>query len=36
MIFGKEEAERFNKENICWICKEEFDDIPNENGYKKK
>ena len=24
MIFGKEEAERFNKETECWICKEEF------------
>ena len=21
MIFGKEEAERFNKETKCWICK---------------
>ena len=24
MIFGKEKAERFNKETECWICKEEF------------
>ena len=25
MIFGKEEAERFNKETKCWICKEDLD-----------
>ena len=24
MIFGKEEAERFEKETKCWICNEEF------------
>ena len=24
MIFGKEEAERFNKETKCWICKGEL------------
>ena len=24
IIFGKEEAERFNKETKCWICEEEF------------
>ena len=24
MIFGKEEAERFNKETECWMCKGEF------------
>ena len=24
VIFGKEEAERFNKETECWICKEDF------------
>ena len=24
MIFGKEEAERFNKEIKCWICNEKF------------
>ena len=24
MIFGKEEAERFNKETKCWICKEDL------------
>ena len=26
MIFGKEEAERFNKETKCWICKGELND----------
>ena len=26
MIFGKEEAERFNKETKCWMCKKEFND----------
>ena len=35
MIFGKEEAERFNEETKCWICKEEFDNTPDKNGYKK-
>ena len=25
MIFGKEEAERFERETKCWICNEEFD-----------
>ena len=25
MIFGKEEAEQFNKETKCWICKEDLD-----------
>ena len=25
MIFGKEEAERFEEETRCWICKEKFD-----------
>ena len=24
MIFGKNEAERYNKETKCWICKEEL------------
>ena len=24
MIFGKEDAERFNKETKCWICKEDL------------
>ena len=35
MIFGEEERKQYEKENICWICKEKFDDIPNKNGYKK-
>ena len=26
MIFGKEEAERFNKETECWICGEDLND----------
>ena len=26
MIFGKEEAKRFNKETKCWICKEDLND----------
>ena len=26
MIFGKEEAERFNRETECWICEGEFND----------
>ena len=26
MIFGKEEAERFNKETKCWICKGDLND----------
>ena len=26
MIFGKEEEERFNRENKCWIFKGEFND----------
>ena len=35
MIFGKEEATRYKKETKCWICKGEFDDTADENGYKK-
>ena len=31
MLFGEKERKQHEKENICWI----FDDIPNENGYKK-
>ena len=26
---------RFNKATKCWICNGEFDDTPNEKGYKK-
>ena len=35
MVFSKEEANQFNKATKCWICKEEFDDTPNEKGYKQ-
>ena len=35
MIFGEKERKQYEKENICWICKKEFDDISNENGDKK-
>ena len=35
MVFSKEEADRFNKATKCWICKDEFDDTPDEKGYKK-
>ena len=35
MVFSKEEANQFNRATECWICKDEFDDIPNEKGYKK-
>ena len=35
MIFGEKEKEQFNKETKCWICKGEFDDTADKNGYKK-
>ena len=35
IIFGKEEAERFNKETKCWICKGEFKEDDDKN-YKVK
>ena len=35
MVFSKEEADQFNKATECWICMEEFDDTPNEKGYKQ-
>ena len=35
MIFEEKERKQYEKENICWICKEEFDDTPNKNGYRK-
>ena len=31
MIFGKEEAERYNKETKCWICKGEFKEHDDKN-----
>ena len=35
MIFGKEEKARYKRETKCWICKGKFNDIVDENGYKK-
>ena len=35
MVFSKEEADQFNKATECWICKEEFNDTPNEKGYEQ-
>ena len=35
MIFGEKEKEQYEKETECWICKEEFDDTADKNGYKK-
>ena len=35
MIFTDEDMNNFYEANICWICKEEFDDTPNKNGYRK-
>ena len=35
MIFGEKEKERFEEETVCWICKKEFDDTADKNGYKK-
>ena len=36
MVFSKEGADQFNKATKCWICKDKFDDTPDEKGYKKK
>ena len=33
MIFGKEEAERFNEANVCWICKEDLNDDKFRDHY---
>ena len=35
MIFKIQEQQQYEKETKCWICKEEFDDTVDENGYKK-
>ena len=35
MIFTDEDMRDFNEATTCWICNEEFNDIPNENGYKR-
>ena len=36
MIFGDEEAKRFNEATVCWICKKEFDDTADKNVIKIK
>ena len=35
MIFTDEDMRDFFEATTCWICNEEFNDIPNENGYKR-
>ena len=35
-IYKKGDKKRFNEATKCWICNGEFDDTPNEKGYKKK
>ena len=30
------DKKRYNEATTCWICNGEFDDTPNEKGYKKK
>ena len=35
MIFKIQEQQQYEKETKCWICKKEFDDTADENGYKK-
>ena len=35
MIYKKGDRKRFNEATECWICNGEFDDTPNEKGYKK-
>ena len=35
MILGEKEKDQFNKETVCWICKEEFNNIADKNGYKR-
>ena len=35
MIFKIQEQQQYEKETKCWICKGEFDDTVDENGYKK-
>ena len=34
-IYKKGDKKRFNEATKCWICNGEFDDTPNEKGYKK-
>ena len=33
-IYKKGDRERYNKATKCWMCNGEFDDTPNEKGYK--
>ena len=35
MIFKIQEQQQYEKETKCWICKKEFNDTADENGYKK-
>ena len=35
MIFKIQEQQQYEKETKCWICKGEFHDTVDENGYKK-
>ena len=35
MIFTDKDVKDFNEAVTCWICNEEFTDIPDENGYKR-
>ena len=35
MIFGEKEKEQFKEETVCWICKKEFNNTADKNGYKK-
>ena len=34
IIFGEKEKEQFNKETVCWICKEEFNNIADKRNEK--
>ena len=34
-IYKKGDRERYKAATQCWICEGEFDDIPDEKGYKK-
>ena len=34
-IYNKGDLERYKASTQCWICNGEFDDTPNEKGYKR-
>ena len=34
-IYKKGDRERYKMATKCWICDGEFDDTPNEKGYKQ-